>query len=35
VPAAAENVHAHLEKLRREGRATELDGRWTIASDHS
>jgi glyoxylase-like metal-dependent hydrolase (beta-lactamase superfamily II) len=33
VPAAAENVQAHLEKLRREGRATEQDGRWTIASD--
>jgi ribonuclease/clavin/mitogillin len=31
VPAAAENVHAHLEKLRREGRATERDGRWTIS----
>src|SRR5262249_58811715 len=35
VPAAAENVQAHLEKLRREGRATEQDGRWAIASDHS
>ena len=31
-PAAAENVQAHLEKLRREGRATERDGRWTISS---
>jgi glyoxylase-like metal-dependent hydrolase (beta-lactamase superfamily II) len=35
VPAAAENVLAHLEKLRREGRATEQSGRWTIASDQS
>jgi len=35
VAAAAENVRAHLEKLRREGRATEQDGRWTIASDQS
>jgi glyoxylase-like metal-dependent hydrolase (beta-lactamase superfamily II) len=33
VPAAAENVHAHLEKLRREGRAIERDGRWMIAPD--
>lgn len=29
-PAAAENVQAHLQKLRREGRAVERDGRWTI-----
>lgn len=35
VPAAAENVQAHLEKLRREGRAVEREGRWTIASDQS
>jgi glyoxylase-like metal-dependent hydrolase (beta-lactamase superfamily II) len=35
VPAAAENVRAHLEKLRREGRATEQAGRWTIAADQS
>jgi glyoxylase-like metal-dependent hydrolase (beta-lactamase superfamily II) len=35
VPAAAENVHAHLEKLRRERRALEQDGRWTIASNQS
>jgi glyoxylase-like metal-dependent hydrolase (beta-lactamase superfamily II) len=35
VPAAAENVQAHLEKLRREGRAIEQGGRWTIASDQS
>jgi glyoxylase-like metal-dependent hydrolase (beta-lactamase superfamily II) len=35
VPAAAENVQAHLEKLRRDGRAIESDGRWTIASDQS
>jgi glyoxylase-like metal-dependent hydrolase (beta-lactamase superfamily II) len=31
VPAAAENVRAHLEKLRREGRATEQAGRWTVS----
>jgi glyoxylase-like metal-dependent hydrolase (beta-lactamase superfamily II) len=35
VPAAAENVQAHLDKLRREGRAIERDGRWMIASDQS
>jgi glyoxylase-like metal-dependent hydrolase (beta-lactamase superfamily II) len=35
VAAAAENVQAHLDKLRREGRATEQDGRWTSASDQS
>jgi glyoxylase-like metal-dependent hydrolase (beta-lactamase superfamily II) len=35
VPAAAENVQAHLEKLRRDGRAAEHDGRWTLASDQS
>jgi glyoxylase-like metal-dependent hydrolase (beta-lactamase superfamily II) len=29
-PAAAENVLAHLEKLRREGRASEEDGRWKL-----
>ncbi len=29
MPAARENVRAHLEKLRREGRAFEADGRWT------
>ena len=33
VPAAAENVQAHLEKLRRDGRAMERDGRWMIRSD--
>jgi glyoxylase-like metal-dependent hydrolase (beta-lactamase superfamily II) len=32
VPAAAENVHAHLEKLRHEGRAREQDGRWTMSA---
>jgi ribonuclease/clavin/mitogillin len=32
VPAAAENVQAHLEKLRREGRAIERNGRWMIRS---
>jgi glyoxylase-like metal-dependent hydrolase (beta-lactamase superfamily II) len=32
VPAAAENVRAHLEKLRREGRASERDSRWTMSS---
>jgi glyoxylase-like metal-dependent hydrolase (beta-lactamase superfamily II) len=35
VLAAAENVQAHLDKLRREGRAIERDGQWTIASDQS
>jgi len=35
VPAATENVQAHLEKLRREGRAIERNGRWMIASDQS
>ena len=29
MPAAYETVRAHLEKLRREGRAAEADGRWT------
>jgi Beta-lactamase associated winged helix domain len=29
--AAAENVQAHLEKLRRERRATERDGKWTLS----
>jgi glyoxylase-like metal-dependent hydrolase (beta-lactamase superfamily II) len=29
-PAATENVLAHLEKLRREGRASEEDGRWKL-----
>lgn len=29
MPAAHETVRAHLEKLRREGRAAEHDGRWT------
>ena len=28
LPAAKENVRAHLEKLRSEGRASEIDGRW-------
>jgi glyoxylase-like metal-dependent hydrolase (beta-lactamase superfamily II) len=32
VPAARENVRAHLEKLRHEGRAVEHDGRWTSRS---
>jgi glyoxylase-like metal-dependent hydrolase (beta-lactamase superfamily II) len=32
VPAATENVQAHLEKLRREGRAIEQNGRWTISA---
>ena len=35
VPAAAENVRAHLEKLRTEGRAVERGGRWRIAADQS
>jgi glyoxylase-like metal-dependent hydrolase (beta-lactamase superfamily II) len=30
LPAAQENVRAHLEKLRREGRAFEDDGRWRV-----
>ncbi len=30
LPAAQENVRAHLEKLKREGRATHEDGRWTL-----
>jgi glyoxylase-like metal-dependent hydrolase (beta-lactamase superfamily II) len=30
VPAAMENVRAHLDKLRKEGRAAETDARWTI-----
>jgi glyoxylase-like metal-dependent hydrolase (beta-lactamase superfamily II) len=30
VPAAAENVRAHLDKLRREGRAGNGDDRWTL-----
>lgn len=30
VPAARENVRAHLEKLQREGRAFEEDARWTL-----
>jgi len=28
LPAAQENVRAHLEKLKREGRAADQDGRW-------
>ena len=30
VPAARENVAAHLEKLKREGRAIEENARWTL-----
>lgn len=30
VPAARENVRAHLEKLRAEGRASEGDDRWSL-----
>jgi glyoxylase-like metal-dependent hydrolase (beta-lactamase superfamily II) len=30
MPAARENVHAHLEKLRREGRAFVADARWRL-----
>jgi len=30
VPAAQENVRAHLEKLKRERRATDDNGRWTV-----
>jgi glyoxylase-like metal-dependent hydrolase (beta-lactamase superfamily II) len=35
LPAAAENVRAHLEKLRLENRAAERDGHWSILPDHS
>jgi hypothetical protein len=30
MPAARENVRAHLEKLKQEGTAFEQEGRWTI-----
>ena len=30
LPAAQENVRAHLEKLKREGRAADQDGRWIV-----
>jgi glyoxylase-like metal-dependent hydrolase (beta-lactamase superfamily II) len=30
IPAARENVRAHLEMLREEGRAVETDGRWQL-----
>jgi hypothetical protein len=30
MPAAQENVRAHLEKLKAEQRATHEDGRWTV-----
>jgi glyoxylase-like metal-dependent hydrolase (beta-lactamase superfamily II) len=30
MPAARENVRAHLEKLKDEGRATDADGRWSL-----
>lgn len=30
IPAAQENVRAHLEKLKTERRATDEDGRWTL-----
>ena len=30
MPAARENVRAHLEKLRTDGRAANEDGRWTL-----
>jgi len=30
LPAAQENVRAHLEKLKAEGRAADADGRWTL-----
>jgi glyoxylase-like metal-dependent hydrolase (beta-lactamase superfamily II) len=35
VPAATENVHAHLDKLREDGLAIETAGRWLISSDQS
>src|SRR4029077_12926899 len=31
MPAAQENVRAHLEKLKRDGRATDDNGRWRPA----
>lgn len=31
-PAARENVRAHLEKLKREGRVVESDGRWRLST---
>lgn len=31
LPAARENVRAHLEKLRQEGHAVECDSRWRVA----
>ena len=30
MPAAEENVRAHLEKLKQDGRASDHDGRWTL-----
>jgi hypothetical protein len=30
VPAAAENVRAHLDKLKADGRAFCMDERWSI-----
>jgi glyoxylase-like metal-dependent hydrolase (beta-lactamase superfamily II) len=30
LPAAQENVRAHLEKLKTEGRASDADGHWTV-----
>jgi hypothetical protein len=30
MPAAQENVRAHLEKLKRDGRATDDNGRWKL-----
>ena len=30
MPAAQENVRAHLEKLKQDGRASDQDGRWTL-----
>ena len=35
VPAATENVRAHLDKLREDGLAIETGGRWLVASDQS
>ena len=32
VPAARENVRAHLEKLKDDGRAVEDNGTWTTSS---
>jgi hypothetical protein len=35
MPAARENVQAHLEKLKDDGRAVEDNGTWTMSSTSS